>query len=247
MIAQSRSSILYASLSLLLLVAYPAYCDVEIYSNDFQGAGPVGPEWSTTDTDTSPGTASHPADTFLGQFSNQNVILTLNNLHPAHTQVTIDFDLYVIRSWDGNFSEDNRGPDFWGIDQGTPPVDPEDWDYITTFSNWDPATGPHQAYPGIAGVGDNPARTDAIENNSLGFLFDDGNGPVIQDAVYHGHLVYSHTASTFIVTFGAENLQALSDESWGIDNVAVTVDIPEPATLLLLTFGALAIRYKRTT
>jgi hypothetical protein len=159
--------------------------------------------------------------------------------------VRIEFDLYIIRSWDGNFDLDFRGPDFWAMDQGIVPVNPEDWDYITTFSNWDPSTGPRQAFPQDYGIGDNPARTGAVENDTLGFLFDSGEGPFIQDAVYHGDVLYSHTDSSFIVTFGAEHLQELADESWGIDNVVVSVDVPEPCTLFLLFTGGLVFLRER--
>lgn len=226
---------------LLLFCVTPAHSEIEVYSNDFQGTGPVGPEWSNSSTDTTPGTASHSPDKFLGQFTNQNIVLTLDNLPLDHTEVRIEFDLYIIRSWDGNFDTDERGPDYWAIDQGTVPVDPEDWDYITTFSNWDPATGPNQAYPDIYGVGDHPARTGAVENNTLGFLFDPGTGNIVLDAVYHGDILYSHTDGTFIVTFGADHLQTITDESWGIDNVAVFLDIPEPTTMSLFVLASFAL------
>jgi len=220
-----------------------ASADVQVYFNDFEGSGPAGTEWSNTSTDTTPGTASHPADKFLGQFGNQTVTLTLTGLPPEHTTISLSFDLYVIRSWDGNFSQqgDPRGPDYWAITEGIPadPNNPDDWDFVTTFSNWDPATGPNQAYPGTYDVGNYPARTNASENNTLGFTFDLGEGPFIQDAVYDFEIApFSHTASQIQVTFGAANLQALSDESWGLDNVRVAVDVPEPATCLLLLFGA---------
>jgi hypothetical protein len=65
-----------------------------VYGNDFEGT--VGPEWSKTSVDVTPG-GRH----FLGQFGNDTLTLTLACL-PAHVQATLSFDLYVIRSWDGN-------------------------------------------------------------------------------------------------------------------------------------------------
>ena len=240
------TSIIPATICFLLVFLAPAFAEIQMYSNDFEGPGPVGSEWSNTSTDTTPGTVPHPADKFLGQFGNQDVTLTINNLPLDHTELRIEFDLYVIRSWDGNFDQDARGPDYWAMDEGTIPVNPEDWDYITTFSNWEPGVGPNQAYPDIFGVGDHNARTGADENNTLGFLFDPGSGDIILDAVYHGDVLYSHTAGTFIVTFGADHLQALDDESWGIDNVNVYLDVPEPSTLALLTAGLLLLKRKRS-
>ena len=237
--------ITHVTICFLLILTAPVRSEIQIYSNDFQATGPVGAEWSNTSTDTTPGTVQHAADKFLGQFSNQNATLTLDNLPLDHTEVRIEFDLYAIRSWDGNFDTDARGPDLWAIDEGTIPVNPEDWDYITTFCNWEPGVGPNQAYPSYYGDGDYNARTGAVENNTLGFQFNDDGNLITLDAVYHGDLLYSHTASTFIITFGADHLQTITDESWGIDNVSVYLDVPEPATLALLTLGLLLLTRKR--
>ena len=171
-----RQIVLCMCLSVLAVQGVMA--DVTIYSNDFEGG--VGAEWLmlaegatqwvTPPTSVTPGSN----DGFLGEFSNGMVTLTLTNL-PAHSEVTLSMDLFIIRSWDGNFAEDSRGPDFWGSVVGNVPSDPSDmgqWDSVTTFSNWHPDTGPHQAYPQVYGVGDNPARTGAAENNTLGYYFD---------------------------------------------------------------------------
>ena len=81
-------------------VAAPA--DRVVYSNDFEGA--VGREWSLPITDITPDGNRR----FLGQFGNDSVVLALRNL-PAHQTVLVTFDLFVIRTWDGN-----RG-DVWGL------------------------------------------------------------------------------------------------------------------------------------
>ncbi len=240
---------------LLCIIPVPlAVGDVTIYSNDFEGSGPVGSEWAMlvegeTQWSAPPtGTTPSTDDGFLGEFSNCMVTLTLNNL-PAHAEVTVSLDLFVIRSWDGNFDLDFRGPDYWAFVEGSVPDNPEDpeqWDYVTTFSNWDPDTGPRQAFPGSYPEGDFPARQDASENNTLGFLFDNGEGPVVHDAVYElttGTL--AHTDSSLVITFGADHLQGITDESWGLDDVVVTLDVPEPAALFLLAFGGLLATRRR--
>lgn len=75
---------------------------VTVYDRDFDPnktatlAPGVTATWSQTNKPTSPS-----GQTFLGEFGNQSVTLTLNNL-PSHGQLTVDFDLYLLRSWDGN-------------------------------------------------------------------------------------------------------------------------------------------------
>ncbi len=218
--------------SLVSILAAEAPAQVLIYSNDFEGPGPVGSEWSDTSTDTTPGTVQHPADKFLGQFGSGTVTLTLTDLPPAHTEVTVAFDLFVIRSWDGN-GKYGLGPDEWNV--GVEGVGA----FNTTFSNWSGTD--NQAFPDEYPGGDNPPRTGAIENNTLGYEFDDNP----QDAVYHASVPFAHTASTLVVTFSATGLQELTDESWGLDDVVIQVDIPEPATVFLLALGGLVVSRRR--
>lgn len=79
-----------------------------IYNNDFQT--PVGSEWSVTGRDTTPAGSR----TFLGQFGNNTASLTLGGLVP-HNSLTLSFDLFVIRSWDGNSSISGAGPDIFTL------------------------------------------------------------------------------------------------------------------------------------
>ena len=92
-----------------------------VYANDF--VNPVGSEWSNTHTETTPGTASHPPTPFLGRFSVGTVSLNLGKL-AAHTSATIEFDLFIIGSWDGNVTIPGVGPDVWdlGVDGGPTPA-----------------------------------------------------------------------------------------------------------------------------
>src|SRR5688572_10858426 len=92
----------------LAALALPAPARAEVvYSNDFEGT--VGPEWSRTNTERTPvGDRG-----FLGQFGAETVTLSLNNL-PPHSQLTVSFDLFLLRSWDGS-GEDEFGPDTWSL------------------------------------------------------------------------------------------------------------------------------------
>jgi len=191
-----------------------------IYMNDFEGV--VGPEWSNTSTDVTPVGNRR----YLGQFGNQTINLTLTSL-PSHTDITLSFDLFIIRSWDGNtsiFSGQTVGPDVWDLSvDGLPaPV------AHTTFTNWD-SLGFRQAYPDAYPGGDHPARAGAVENNTLGIIYS-GGITTVMDSVYRLNFTFPHSASSLIVHFSASGLQALFDESWGIDNVEVSVNPPDTPT-----------------
>ena len=197
---QADQSILLADGDGSLLHFAPA--SSATYSEDFEGT--VGPEWSTTATDTTPS-----GRRFLGQFGNTTATLTRAAL-PLHTDITVTFDLYIIQSWDGNPA--GVGPDEWDLTvSGGPTL------LHTTFSK-----GQRQAFPDTFPGGDNPAFTGAAELNSLGYTF-------FGDAVYSLSFTFPHTASSLALDFSASGLQSLSDESWGLDNVSLTI-LPALAT-----------------
>src|SRR5437763_17130921 len=62
-------------------------------SNTF--SAPVGAEWSNPKESTTPSGQS-----FLGEFVNNAVRLTLTDPHP-HTTATVAIDLYILRTWTG--------------------------------------------------------------------------------------------------------------------------------------------------
>jgi hypothetical protein len=171
-----------------------------VYNNDFEGS--VGSEWSNTTTDITPAGARR----FLGQFGNQTVGLTLNNL-PLHRKVTVYFDLFIIQSWDGNASS-IYGPDIWDLS-----VSSGQTLLHTTFRNTD---GGMQAYPGSYPGGNFPPRTGTAENNTLGYS-------LFGDAVYKLSYTFPHTSSSLLLDFSGSGLQELADESWGLDNIEVRV------------------------
>ena len=188
-----------------------------LYFSDFQFG--VGPEWSSSVTSTTPGGCVR-CTTFLGSFANADVQLALTGL-AAHSDLTISFDLYVVGSWDGN-RNDWAGPDRWsfGLNGETPLLS-------TTFSLYDPT----QAYPEDYPAGDYAARSGAAENNTLGYLVDPWNG----DSVYHLTYTIPHASDAVQFEFIGWNLQQVSDESWGLDNVQVqATDLPEPRSIVLV-------------
>lgn len=183
------------------------------YRNDFEGA--VGPEWSKTATDVTPLGARR----FLGQFGAETVRLKLTGL-PTHTAVTVSFDVYIIRSWDGNRTEwwfdrnglfGPMGPDVWTLSETNGPRL-----LTTTFSNLE-EQDVRQAYPDVYPGGDHPAGTGAAEKDSLGY---DYSG----DSVYRLRYSFLHTTDVLSLDFSAAGLQpSLQDESWGLDSVEVSL------------------------
>ena len=84
---------------MLAVLFTPTSQAATVYYNDFQGA--IGGEWSQTSITAVPNPDYAGNRKFLGEFGNNVVSLTLNNL-PTHTQLSLSFQLYLIRSWDGN-------------------------------------------------------------------------------------------------------------------------------------------------
>jgi hypothetical protein len=200
---------------LIGIAALVANGDV-IYSNDFESV--VGSQWSNTSTDITPVGNRQ----FLGQFANDDAVsLSLNNLS-AHNSATISFDLYVIQSWDGTSTD--CGPDTWQLSMDNGPVL-----LNTTFSNTGD-DGHMQSYSGSSSSGgEYDAQTGASEINTLGYEF-------YGDSVYKLSFTFNHTGDSLKLNFAGFGLQDVDDESWGLDNVTVSVSdaaIPEPSTVAI--------------
>jgi hypothetical protein len=183
------------SLWVLVGAGQMARAQQEGYFNNFEDPTDPLSEWSNPSTDTTPVGARR----FLGQFGNDTVSLTLTDL-PPHASVRLSFDLFIINTWDGN-----GGPDIWEVSVGDSPTL-----LRTTFDN----VGGQQAYPDPYPGGDHPPQTGAAEINTLGFGL---------DAVYQLSFTFPHAASTLVLTFSGIGLEDIGNESWGLDNVRVSV------------------------
>jgi sugar lactone lactonase YvrE len=195
-----------------------------IYANNFESS--AGTEWSPSRVDLTPNDARH----FLGQFGGGDVAtLSLANL-PPHEWLTVSLDLFVIRTWDGNYPA--YGPDVWDLSViGGANL------LHTSFSGATPDNPvyeeAHQSFPGNHPNGDYPARTGAVESNTLGFVA----GPYgVMDSVYHLTFTFPHHEAALALRFAGMGLQSVDDESWGLDNVEVRLAtpnaVPAPAGLV---------------
>lgn len=187
----------------------------QVYSSNFTADVTSG--WQPAQLTTAPN-----GQRFLGEFGNQSVQLSLDNL-AAHDRASVSFDLYLIRSWDGNqtivpfdftpyaaltAANVNAviGPDQFQVQaDGAMLLD-------TTFTNWVQFV---QNYP----AKDSRGQAGAVAVNSLGYRF----AAQPQDATYHITLDFAHSAATLKLAFQALGLQPLDDESWAIDHVTVTL------------------------
>jgi CSLREA domain-containing protein/uncharacterized repeat protein (TIGR01451 family) len=154
---------------------------------------------------------------FLGEFNNETENLHLSQM-PAHSVVTVSFDLYLLRSWDGNMDKNGSGaligPDVFDLRQ----TESQNPLLHATFSNWDKLFY-RQSFPNSFPGGDYPARTGASKNNSMCYTY--GSEP--QDSTYHLSYSFVHTGSSLSLDFSALGLQVIADESWGLNHVKVRV------------------------
>jgi hypothetical protein len=165
------------------------------------GGPPIGrpgdPDWNRTRVD-------------------QTVSLSLKDLG-RHKRVMVAFDLYILKSWDGNSKP--YGPDrfMFRVGGGTTLLD-------TTFSNNSKVRedGSDQSYPGSsAAATSNPPQTGAVSTGTLGF------SNFFKDSVYHLSFEFPHTEPTLKLEFASSLFEGkgTADESWGLDNVVVSADV----------------------
>ncbi|QSQ15713.1 SBBP repeat-containing protein [Myxococcus landrumensis] len=167
------------------------------YFANFQNG--VGSGWSSTSVSTTP----QGGRTFLGTFGPQSVSLFVGQL-PAHTSVTVSFDLLLLGAWQGEGSPTGGGSrDGWGMAINGQSV------LSATFSNGSYS----QSFPS---GGYNPARTGSEANNTLGHPYG--------DSIYRMKLKANSNTPTIRIDFSGWGLTGTGSRVWGLDNVEVLVE-----------------------
>ncbi len=148
---------------------------------------------------------------------NETITLTLKNLKP-HSLANVTFDLYILKSWDGN--NPNYGPDRWSlsVDGGPTLLD-------TTFSN-NFKTAPYDLSPQNYPTPNSNPQMSAVAVNSLGYTF-------YGDSVYRLTFSFAHAGDTLILHFSSSMFEGkgIGDESWGLDNVRVSTNEDNPVAV----------------
>ena len=99
---------------------------------------------------------------------------------------------------------------------------------------WTPTPRPARrvkAYPDSHPGGAHLPETGAAEVDTLGYIFFGSQ----TDAVHHPAFTFPHADPALLLQFSGIGLERLNDESWGIDNVSVSIaciTIEPDATLL---------------
>jgi hypothetical protein len=184
-----------------------------VLTEDFEGE-PKG-DWSLWQTDRTPADGKG----FLGQFGAQAVTLAIDQL-PPHKLLRVNFDLYVIRTWDG--SQTVFGPDIWQLSLVNGPALVR-----TTFNNCQRVGSDQQAYPDDFPCPPHRCWTGAAARESLGYTYQfKTRGTLPMDAVYRIEAVVPHRGAVAGLQLAAfYNDKGLENQSWGIDNLEVqTID-----------------------
>jgi hypothetical protein len=213
--------------------------DTVVYANDFEAKlGSSFPEWSSSRITYA--SRARPPKTgtiepqrvtnvesprgkrrFLGEFGGpridptartsvqQAILLALKGL-PRHTEATVSFDLLILRSWDG--SSPQYGPDRWSLKvEGGPTL------IDTTFSN-NPKLNTDRSYQDYPNRGSVPL-SGAATAKTMGYGF-------FGDSTYHLSFTFPHKADSLTLEFASDLFEGkgTQDESWGLDNVKVSVN-----------------------
>lgn len=143
------------------------------------------------------------------------VTLSLAGL-PAHGQITITFDLYLMHSWDGNplFSNQKVAPDLFTLSVAGGPT-------LLHASFAVAPLRPYQSYPAqyptdASAPVNNARHTGALAIDMLGYG---------RDAVYRLTYTFAHAEPTVTFRFTSPALEPLGNESWGLDNVEVKLGL----------------------
>lgn len=143
---------------------------------------------------------------------NQQIRFELADL-PPHRGLRLAFDLYILKSWDGNSPQ--YGPDRLRLaTRGGPTL------FDTSFSNNHKVErqGSYQDHP----IRQSLPQSAAHSTNTLGYEF-------FGDAIYRLEFEFLHDQGKLTLDFDSDLFEGkgTADESWGIDNMRIeTLEYP---------------------
>lgn len=241
-----RVSTLLALAATLLTAPAAAMAQTVVYQNNFQ-ADANGFTFTGGDPNASPTriTAPNGTQNFIGNLTQGGTAtLNLTGLAPS-TAVFVSFNLYAIRSLDGDGQSGGGAGDPFSITLNGATI------FNQTFAN---ARAASQSYPNTG----SPAGTgrDATQDNALGYTFPaNPNGVFAFDTAYNITLTSAGVfTGPLTLAFIGNSTQDTSDEFYGIDNLTVrtsAVAVPGPVAgaglvpLLGLAGGWFARRRRR--
>ena len=148
-----------------------------------------------------------------GNLGNDTITLTYNELG-AHDYVKLNWDLFIIDTWDGYEDGSVNATDFWGFG-----VDGNE--YVWSF----------QATANVS-RDNNPDRTGVRyygDVSSLPVTAYRTIPMVMYYENYNNGWIIPHTDESLTITFFARGLQSLRDESWAISDVFIATGDSEVA------------------
>ena len=173
-----------------------------------------------------------PSNYFVGRFSNTNTAVVLT-VPQGGAKYLLDFDLYVIGSWDGIGKQAQSGAFGANVFQvgavcSTDPAGTVRDIFTTTFSN---QMTVQQNYPlSYSSGGGSKALTGSV-NSDVNFKGDPTvNVPLfrsVSDATYHLNFTGANPCGSGEVKFvfrSYTDQQSAPDETWGVDNITIKTD-----------------------
>lgn len=212
------------ALAALLSLAGSLHASTVVYTQGFE-TELIGPEWSGAGSLVSSEGLNAFGFGFAHLHNNTTNATALNLLGlAAHTNVTLTFDLAM---WDSI----DLGGDRFVITAGGVTL----YDNFQDFGNYFPADN--------LGHGPGTNLTAAFTDFTTPQY---GQNTGFRDSARHVSFTFDHTAADLTVTWQFPNSQGGTDESFGVDNVEISVTpVPEPSAAAGLLLAAVVLSTRR--
>tara|TARA_B100000700_G_scaffold257122_1_gene290699 strand:+ start:2746 stop:3402 length:657 start_codon:yes stop_codon:yes gene_type:complete len=138
---------------------------------------------------------------------NESLTLTYTNLS-AHEYIKMNWDLYIIDSWDGYEEGNQYSQDEWGVS-----VDGNEFSWFFSISSLHKSTTPDTSshyYNTAESIEPLPVKS-LWHRADLVRAYED----------YNDGWIIPHSSDTLTVTFFGRGLQSLNDESWAMGDLHI--------------------------